>query len=111
MPPKRSLNLRRDVLRAWLRISGYTQAELARALRISEGRISQLLHSSKEEASPRLMAELLRVTSLTFEQLFSLKPGGKLIMQKRMKQLARMRQDHRRRAARRTRSWTPPGVR
>jgi len=104
VPP---LGLRRDVLQAWLRISGYTQAELARALKVSEGRISQLLHLSKEEASPRLMAELLRVTGLTFDQLFSLKPESRL-MAKRMKQLSRLRRMRRRRARR---LWTSPGTR
>lgn len=94
-----SLGLRRDVLDAWLRISGYTQADLARALDVSGGRISQLLHSSKEEPSPRLIAALLRVTSLPFDRLFNLQPGGKLL-EKRMRQLAKRRQTGRGRRAR-----------
>jgi len=104
--PDPTLSLRRDVLHAWLRVAGYTQAELARALKVSEGRVSQLLHSRKEEPSPRLIAALLGVTSLPFDRLFSLKPEGKL-MQKRMRQLARLRRNQRGRAARTP--WTPPG--
>ena len=105
-----SLSLRRDVLDAWLRVSGYNQAELARALKVSEGRISQLLHSRKKEApSPRLIAALLDVTSLSFDRLFSFKPAGGKLIQKRMRQLARLRRDQRGRAARKP--WTPPGAR
>ena len=107
--PDPTLSLRRDVLHAWLRVSGYNQAELARALKVSEGRISQLLHSrKKEEPSPRLIAALLGVTSLSFDRLFSLKPEGKL-MQKRMRQLVKLRRDQRGRASRKP--WTPPGAR
>ena len=106
--PEAQLSLRRDVVQAWLRVSGYTQAELARALKISEGRISQLLHSRKEEPSPRLIAALLGVTSLSFDQLFSLKPGGKAF-QKRMKQLTHLRRNQRGRAARTP--WAPLGAR
>ena len=106
--PDPTLSLRRDVLHAWLRVSGYTQAELARALKVSGGRISQLLNSRKEEPSPRLIAALLGVTSLSFDRLFSLKPEGKL-MQKRMRQLVKLRRDQRGRASRKP--WTPPGAR
>ena len=106
--PDPTLSLRRDVLQSWLRVSGYTQAELAHALQVSEGRISQLLHSRKDEPSPRLIAALLGATSLPFDRLFSLRPEGKRI-QKRMRQLARLRRDQRGRAARKP--WTPPGAR
>jgi transcriptional regulator with XRE-family HTH domain len=106
--PEPSLSLRRDVLHAWLQVSGYNQAELARALKVSEGRISQILHSKNEGPSPRLMAALLRITSLPFDRLFSLRPEGKLL-EKRMRQLTRFRRGHRRGASRGQR--TSPKVR
>ena len=89
-----SLNLRRDVLHSWLRVSGFTQAGLARALNVSEGRISQLLHSKDEEPSGRLVAALLSVTNLPFERLFSFQPDRKLI-ERRVKELARSRRKRR----------------
>lgn len=89
-----TLNLRRDVLHAWLHVAGYTQAELARALKISEGRVSQLLHSKKEEPSGRLVAALLSVTNLPFERLFSMQPD-RTLMERKLKQLARQRQRQR----------------
>ena len=97
-----TLNLRRDVLHSWLRVAGYTQAELARSLKISEGRVSQLLNSKKEEPSGRLVAALLNVTNLPFERLFSMQPD-RTVMERRLKQLTRQRRQRQRQRTSRAR--------
>lgn len=100
MPPQPALVLRRDVLHSWLHVSGYTQTQLARALNISKGRISQLLHSRDDEPSSRLIAGLLEVTRLPFDRLFSFHPTDRQAIERRMKQLTRRRRVQRQRSTR-----------
>lgn len=67
-----TLNVRRDVLESWMKITGYSRSELATHLSLSRGRISQILNSD-QEPSARLIARLLALTHLPFERLFVLK--------------------------------------
>ncbi len=61
--------VRGDVLASWLKVSNSTQSQLADALNISRGRVSQLL-TSREEPSAHLIAKLIVLTQLPFERLF-----------------------------------------
>ena len=75
------IEIQRDVLESWLKISGFTKSQLAKSLDVSKGRVSQLFRSG-EEPSTRLIAGLLALTRLPFERLFALKtrkplPGRK----------------------------------
>ena len=63
--------VRGDVLTSWLTVSDYSRSQLAKALGISKGRVSQLL-TSRQEPSAHLIAKLLLLTHLPFERLFSL---------------------------------------
>lgn len=64
--------VRRDVFRSWLKASGYTKTRFANEIRVSKGRISQVLHSDQGPSS-RMIAGFLRVTRLPFERLFTVK--------------------------------------
>lgn len=61
--------VRNDVLTSWLTISGYSRSRLATELRVSRGRVSQLLTSFREP-SAHLIAKLILLTGLPFERLF-----------------------------------------
>ena len=63
--------VRDDVLTSWLKVSNHTQSQLAEALNVSKGRVSQLL-TSQGEPSAHLIAKLIVVTQLPFERLFKL---------------------------------------
>ena len=63
--------VRGDVLESWLTISDYSRSQLAQELRVSKGRISQLL-TSHEEPSAHLIAKLMTLTHLPFDRLFKL---------------------------------------
>ena len=63
--------VRGDVLTSWLTVSDYSRSQLAKALGISKGRVSQLL-TSRQEPSAHLIAKLLLQTHLPFERLFTL---------------------------------------
>lgn len=61
--------VRGDILESWLTVSDYSRSRLATELRVSKGRISQLLNS-QEEPSAHLIAKLLTLTHLPFDRLF-----------------------------------------
>ena len=63
--------VRGEVLASWLTVSGYTRARLAEALKVSRGRVSQLM-TSKEEPSAHLIAKLVTMTRLPFDRLFKI---------------------------------------
>mgnify|MGYP001610813996 CR=1 FL=1 len=71
-----------DMLSSWLQVKGATKSQLAAALGVSKGRVSQLFHASEIEPSAHLIAKLLKVTGLPFERLFLIaqqvpeKPNG-----------------------------------
>ena len=67
-----TITIRRDVLRSWLTVSDCSRAQMADALSVSRGRISQLLNSD-QELSARLIAGLLHLTKLPFDRLFLVK--------------------------------------
>lgn len=67
-----TVTVRRDVFRSWLKISGYTRSRLATEMKVSRGRISQLLNSD-EPPSNRIIAGFLNVTHLPFERLFTVR--------------------------------------
>ena len=83
-----AITIRRDVLESWLKVSGYTRSRLARDLRVSKGRISQVLNAD-QEPSARLIAGLLHVTHLPFDRLFTLKTRKALL--RRLQQLSQQR--------------------
>ena len=62
--------VRSDVLRSWLLVTGWTQSQLANALDISKGRVSQLIGAAEIDPSAHLIAKLMKVTGLPFERLF-----------------------------------------
>ena len=59
-----------DVLRSWLLVTGWTQSQLANALDVSKGRVSQLIGASGIDPSAHLIAKLMKVTGMPFERLF-----------------------------------------
>ena len=63
--------VRGEVLSSWLTVSDYNRTELAQALHVSKGRISQLL-TSQEQPSAHLIAKLLTLTDLPFDRLFQI---------------------------------------
>ena len=63
--------VRGEVLTSWLTVSNYSRSQLARELRVSKGRVSQLL-TSHQEPSAHLIAKLMLLTRLPFERLFTL---------------------------------------
>ena len=63
--------VRGDVLNSWLTVSDYNRSRLAEELRVSKGRVSQLLNS-EEEPSAHLIAKLMTLTHLPFDRLFKL---------------------------------------
>ena len=71
-----TVTVRKEILEAWLRVSDCTQAQLARQLGVTKGRVSQLLRD-RAEPSAHLIAKLLVLTELPFERLFELQqPEG-----------------------------------
>ena len=64
-----TVHIRRDVLKAWLELSGVNHVWLANQLHVTKGRISQILHSDVSP-SARLIGGLLLVTQLPFDRLF-----------------------------------------
>ena len=70
--------VREDVLGSWLTVAGYTKSQLASELRVTRGRVSQIIHSS-EEPSAHLIAKLMTLTQIPFDRLFKIvrnAPGG-----------------------------------
>lgn len=67
-----TISVRRDVFRSWLKVSGYTKTRLANEIKVSKGRISQLLNTD-QNPSARLIAGVLHVTQLPFDRLFTVK--------------------------------------
>ena len=67
-----TLSLRTEMLEAWLRLAGYTKAQLANRLSVTRGRVSQLFRN-QAEPSAHLIAKLLVVTELPFERLFEIR--------------------------------------
>ena len=67
-----TVTVRREILDAWLHVSGCTKAQLSRHLGITKGRVSQLLHGDTEP-SAHLIAKLLVLTRLPFERLFEVR--------------------------------------
>ena len=63
--------VRGDVLTSWLTVSDSNRSQLARALGVSKGRVSQLL-TSHQEPSAHLIAKLMLLTRLPFDRLFTL---------------------------------------
>ena len=63
--------IEREILQAWLRVNGWSKSQLAHALNVSKGRVSQLFSaSSAVEPSAHLIAKLLEVTGMPFDRLF-----------------------------------------
>jgi len=67
-----TVTIRKEILEAWLRVSGCSKAKLARQLGVTKGRVSQLLHNDTEP-SAHLIAKLLVLTDLPFERLFEVR--------------------------------------
>ena len=63
--------VRGEVLHSWMTVSGFTRTQLATELKVSKGRISQLINSS-EEPSAHLIAKLMILTHLPFDRLFKI---------------------------------------
>ena len=61
--------VRHEILNSWLAVSDCTRSRLASELRVSKGRVSQLL-TSYEEPSAHLIAKLMTLTNLPFDRLF-----------------------------------------
>ena len=62
--------VRTEMLWSWLQVTGSTKSQLADALGVSRGRVSQLFHASEIEPSAHLIAKLLEVTGMPFDRLF-----------------------------------------
>jgi transcriptional regulator with XRE-family HTH domain len=67
-----TVTIRKEILEAWLRVSGCSRAQLSRHLGVTKGRVSQLLHNDTEP-SAHLIAKLLVLTELPFERLFDVR--------------------------------------
>lgn len=64
-----TVGIKKDVLVSWLKVTDFSQSDLAEKLQVSKGRVSQLIHSDVEP-SAHLIAKLMLVTQLPFDRLF-----------------------------------------
>ena len=64
-----TVNVRPEVLNAWLQVAGCSKTRLAQELNVSKARVSQLF-TTDVELSAHLIAKLLMTTSIPFDRLF-----------------------------------------
>ena len=68
------IQLRHEILKTWMRLAGVNNTWLARQLRVTKGRVSQLLNSDMMPSS-RVIGGLLLITKLPFDRLFMVVNG------------------------------------
>ena len=68
------IQLRHEILKTWMQLAGVNNTRLAHQLRVTKGRVSQLLNSDVMPSS-RVIGGLLLITKLPFDRLFMVVNG------------------------------------